>query len=252
MDTHLSHKAAKTVNLNKIAIAAFAKHPERTAAKTRLARDIGQAQATRVYHELVGITSNALDAAVSQCQQHTPPITLTPYWAMAEHASAQLTHDGTYDTGLNSGRHFSALWTGDGGLGQRMQHIHTQLLENHQGAILIGSDCPTLSAEVLVSAINALQQHPEKLLLGPSMDGGFYLLASTQPLPSAVWHNTLYSCDSTLEQLIKNTQAHTDMLIHTLPPQWDIDTLDDLTRAREQGLIKGTSCQTSHCSPLLP
>lgn len=68
-------------------------------------------------------------------------------------------------------------------LGQRMKNAF--LDSRRRGAercIIIGSDCPALELSLLVEALNSLQE--EKLVLGPAVDGGYYLIGITADLPA--------------------------------------------------------------------
>ncbi len=48
--------------------------------------------------------------------------------------------------------------------------------------ILVGSDCPALTAAILHSALNKLQRRD--LVLGPAVDGGYYLIGLKHPCPA--------------------------------------------------------------------
>lgn len=59
--------------------------------------------------------------------------------------------------------------------GERFAHaIEGVFSEGYENVIAIGNDCPTLSSTLLVSAANRLETNG--LVLGPTMDGGVYLL----------------------------------------------------------------------------
>ena len=47
--------------------------------------------------------------------------------------------------------------------------------------VLIGSDCPGISEKVLNTAFSHL--HYYDLVLGPAIDGGYYLIGLTEPVP---------------------------------------------------------------------
>jgi uncharacterized protein DUF2064 len=50
--------------------------------------------------------------------------------------------------------------------------------------LVVGTDVPGLGARHLAAALAALAADPEKVVLGPSPDGGLYLLAASRPLPA--------------------------------------------------------------------
>ena len=63
---------------------------------------------------------------------------------------------------------------GEGDLGRRIERILTRALLQAPAAIAVGADSPTLTAAHLAAALDALKTNDA--VLGPSMDGGFYLL----------------------------------------------------------------------------
>ena len=67
-----------------------------------------------------------------------------------------------------------------GGLGARMSHALRPYVENGT-AILIGSDLPSLPVTHLKRALALLAQYDT--VLGPALDGGYYLVGARAPLP---------------------------------------------------------------------
>lgn len=67
-------------------------------------------------------------------------------------------------------------------LGARMDHALTRLLEEGRpAALLVGSDHPTLDPAILTRGVVSLEQ--AEVVLGPSTDGGYYLVGTTRPQP---------------------------------------------------------------------
>jgi glycosyltransferase A (GT-A) superfamily protein (DUF2064 family) len=57
------------------------------------------------------------------------------------------------------------------------------VLDRSPGPVLVvGTDAPGLSADLLSEALESLRQDPDSIVLGPAQDGGFYLLGTTKPL----------------------------------------------------------------------
>lgn len=72
---------------------------------------------------------------------------------------------------------------GRGSFGERLARLLA--LEEQGGAsplVLVGSDCPALATHHLREAASALAEDPSRIVIGPSRDGGFYLLAAAQPV----------------------------------------------------------------------
>ena len=67
-------------------------------------------------------------------------------------------------------------------LGARMNGLLTDLLvEGYAGALVVGTDTPTLPTAYLLEAAAVLRQAAADLVLGPSEDGGYYLIGLTAP-----------------------------------------------------------------------
>ena len=65
-------------------------------------------------------------------------------------------------------------------LGQRMSHALEEVASRgHSPAVIIGTDCPYLSADDLRQAILQLQE--ADVCLGPALDGGYYLIGTRHP-----------------------------------------------------------------------
>lgn len=71
----------------------------------------------------------------------------------------------------------------DGDLGGRMEAAFAHAFRAGAArVVLIGTDIPALCWEVITEAFTALEQDP--LVLGPAVDGGYYLIGLTQAAPT--------------------------------------------------------------------
>jgi rSAM/selenodomain-associated transferase 1 len=95
--------------------------------------------------------------------------------------------------------------------------------------VLIGSDAPTLPRDVLDEAAQSLTTHD--LVLGPSADGGYYLIGMTRE-HRGVFDRITWSTDLVFEQTLERARAH-GLHTHVLREWYDIDTVTDLIRLRE-------------------
>lgn len=68
---------------------------------------------------------------------------------------------------------------GEGTLGARMRRSLAPFCA--AGAVLIGTDIPSLPTSILGRSLTLLRQHP--VILAPSCDGGYYLVGLRGPLP---------------------------------------------------------------------
>lgn len=118
-------------------------------------------------------------------------------------------------------------WQTGEGLGARMQRafVETFAAGAHR-AVVIGTDHPTLPSSFIEQAFLALDQ-PCSVSMGPSNDGGYYLLGMNDVLPSIF--DMTYSHDAVFDEtLTRATDAGAHLTI--LPPWYDVDTPDDLRR----------------------
>ena len=190
------------------AIAIFVKTPGLSPLKTRLAATLGRRTAEAIYRLCVGaveLTVKSIDTAV-------------PYWAVAEHEGLSYP--------LWQG--LASLHTGPGGLGQCQHHIYQTLLQRYQQVLLIGADCPQLSANRLREAIAALQTH--SFVVGPALDGGYYLFAGRRSLEREFWDNVPYSRTDTADKLLSSLPDKAALLT----PMTDLDRESDLAQLRRE------------------
>jgi rSAM/selenodomain-associated transferase 1 len=93
---------------------------------------------------------------------------------------------------------------------------------------LIGSDLPTLPHERLFDACDVLGTDSD-LVLGPSEDGGFYLIAARAPLPPQLFDGVEWSTATVFERVLDNARAAA-LTVGVLPVWWDVDAPEDLSR----------------------
>lgn len=93
--------------------------------------------------------------------------------------------------------------------------------------LLIGSDIPDLPTTYLKTAFDRLHTHD--LVLGPTTDGGYYLIACKKDryLPQ-IFTDIPWSTPAVLQKTLDIIHRH-HHTVHLLPPWQDIDTPSDLT-----------------------
>ena len=70
----------------------------------------------------------------------------------------------------------------EGDLGDRMASVFKSVFnKGHTAAVIVGTDCPDLSTALLAQGFGALAQH--ELVLGPAIDGGYYLIGLRREAP---------------------------------------------------------------------
>ncbi|MDP2756955.1 MAG: TIGR04282 family arsenosugar biosynthesis glycosyltransferase [Desulfurivibrionaceae bacterium] len=114
---------------------------------------------------------------------------------------------------------------GEGDLGDRLRRAFAQAFaQDAQAVVIIGADCPGLTPALFAQAFAALKQ--EDLVLGPAMDGGYYLVGLSRPAP-ALFAGIPWGTGEVLAATLK--QAHElNLSTHLLEPLADVDRQEDL------------------------
>jgi hypothetical protein len=126
-----------------------------------------------------------------------------------------------------------------GDLGQRMRTaFEDSFAGGTETAVLIGSDIPEITADLLQQAFTSLTTN--EVVIGPTRDGGYYLIGlvarqAPQLLP-LIFEKMIWSTGDVLANTIRRLeQAGYDAA--TLPSLRDIDLPEDLPYARDLGLL---------------
>ena len=122
----------------------------------------------------------------------------------------------------------------EGDLGARMQHAAAATLATATRVIIIGTDCPVLTAEQLRQASTALDRHHDAVLI-PAEDGGFVLIG-LKWWDARLFRDIAWGGD----QVLNATRARLAALKwrwQELPMSWDVDRPADFARLRASGLI---------------
>ena len=107
-------------------------------------------------------------------------------------------------------------------LGERLINAATDLLNNGFASVcLINSDSPTLPGEVLKTAASLLAQDGDRVVLGPSEDGGYYLIGLKHP-HSQLFERIAWSTADVLAHTIERA-ADINLPVELLPTWYDVD-----------------------------
>jgi len=189
----------------KAEVVVFGRWPEPGRVKTRLAAAIGADQATRVYTAL-------LDHTLSETQAAGLPVILSM-------ASEQGMSEWEAPPGVT-------ITTQSGAdLGTRMEHAFAErFAAGADAVVLVGSDLPGLSAELILEAVDILGRVP--VVLGPAVDGGYWIIGQRRPghdLFSSVPWSSPSTADATRARLREIELRHEE-----LEELRDLDTVADL------------------------
>ena len=201
----------------------FAKAPIKAQCKTRLIPLLGETAATEFYKTLLqhGLhTASQLDNI--DIALHVTPHTQHPFLQqLAAHYHTALQQQQGKD------------------LGERMYHAMQQSLQHYQRVVLIGSDCPGITADYIEQAFTTLQH--SDLVIGPATDGGYVLIGGQRISPD-IFADTQWSSDQVLTQCLRNID-HAAYSHQCLSPLQDIDTPKDFLHNKLQlQTLLGKAC----------
>jgi len=112
-------------------------------------------------------------------------------------------------------------------LGARMAAVFERLFQiGHKNIVLIGGDLPPVPLHFFDQAYALLEAPDKPVVLGPSRDGGYYLVGSNRPTPQ-IFQGMSWSHSEVLTET-QNKLASLKVDYHLLSPWFDIDTTDDL------------------------
>jgi len=191
-----------------LTVIVFAREPAPGAAKTRLIARLGAVN-----------TAALADAFVQDAL------------AKAAALDATLVIAGSAIGGAANSRYFRALARrhraalldqGEGTMGARMRRVIEPFAR--AGAILIGTDIPSLPFTILRRSLGMLRRSP--IVICPSPDGGYYLIGVRGPMPD-IFRGVRWGGARVLAQTIARLDGKG--LSYTLAPAWyDIDRWSDL------------------------
>ncbi len=110
-------------------------------------------------------------------------------------------------------------------LGERLIHAFDRSFRKNDGPVLtIGSDLPSLTPERLEQAFSALKKAP--VVIGPSPDGGYYLIGLRSPQPQ-LFRKISWSSPKVCRQTLGAVRK-SKLSCRLLPPEQDIDTIQNM------------------------
>lgn len=190
----------------------FTRFPEPGKVKTRLIPTLGAYGAARLQREM---TRRCLQSAL----------------ALGPAIGLEVRGDGD-EIGLRRlyGEHLTFKPQVGDNLGQRMLHaFQSAFREGAKQVVLIGSDCPLITPEVLKQAFDRLAACP--CVLGPAQDDGYYLIGLSRP-EEALFQGIAWGTSSVLSQTLERARSSglAPELLEVLP---DVDRREDLGIWRE-------------------
>lgn len=190
-------------------IIVFAKAPVAGLAKTRLIPALGATGAARLAALMLKhAVEQALVSEVGTVEVCVTPAPEDPLWSglLPQHAALRV-----------SGQ-------GHGDLGERMARAAQRALNNGHAVVLMGTDCPDLSAERIREAVASLLISDAALV--PAFDGGYVLMALNR-FDASLFQDIAWSTSS-VAQVTRSRMGQVGWSATTLSTLHDIDEPDDL------------------------
>jgi rSAM/selenodomain-associated transferase 1 len=208
----------------------FVKLPEKGKVKSRLAQHMHEDLVLRLYENMVMDTIDMLKKGRFPFR-----ICFTPADA-SDKIAKWLGHE-----------HPSFPQTGDD-LGDRMEGAFVRVFAGvvHE-ALLIGSDIPGLTTEVIEEAFDALLRNDA--VIGPADDGGYYLIGfRKRSFEPGIFHDMVWSTGTVFRETMDKLHD-ASLKVHVLPELTDVDTVEDLKTFMSQ--VKGQALEASRTRSFL-
>ena len=181
----------------------FIKNVEKGKVKTRLAATVGDEEALNIYYKLLAhARKTALAVEVNRYVFYSSFVEKNDEW---------------------SNDFFYKKTQTDADLGLRMSDAFKEILKKHKNVVIIGSDCASLTPDILNLAFEKLEEFP--FVIGPTFDGGYYLLGMNELEPS-VFENVEWSTESVFDTTISRMDG-LGKKYFLLPKLSDIDYEED-------------------------
>ncbi|MFM1895937.1 MAG: hypothetical protein RLZZ385_1011 [Pseudomonadota bacterium] len=187
----------------------FARAPVAGQVKTRMAARLPDQQVLNLYRALLHrVLHLVLDSKLAPAQ-----LWLAGSWPAGEPDRVPA----TLPVFLQQGRD----------LGERMARAVQAGLEEAEGVILIGCDCPALDRDYLDNALAALAAGHE-VVIGPAEDGGYVLLGLRRCVPE-LFEDLPWGTERVLGMSLERL-SRLGLQPVLLPALWDVDRPEDLDR----------------------
>ena len=201
----------------------FAKFWEKGRVKTRLGETIGQAEAAKLYHQFLRVCvelgtewSGQRVIGFAPEERENEFQSLAPGWELVPQVSS--------------------IAGKPADLGTKMKcffdHVFGNAPSDHDDhlVVLIGSDAPLLSIQKINQAFLALEKND--VVLGPSSDGGYYLIGAKNRTPE-IFDGIRWSTDEVFDETIERLRKQ-QYRFHLLDVHDDVDDITDFRRMTKE------------------
>jgi len=196
----------------------FARAPSPGAVKTRLIPVLGAEGAAALHARLAEqALETACAASLARVELHGTPDIDDPFLR-------------------SCARQFAAVLVAQTGadLGARMRAAFESVLARHPRALLIGSDCPALTAHHLRQADEALRDGADAVFV-PCEDGGYALIGLTR-VHARLFDGIAWGSETVMAETRARLRA-LGWRWRELETLWDVDRPEDYARLMSSGLL---------------
>jgi rSAM/selenodomain-associated transferase 2/rSAM/selenodomain-associated transferase 1 len=193
----------------------FTRFPEPGKTKTRLIPALGAKGAARLQRQM---TEHIIATAAKRINR--PGLTTEVY------------HEGANSDLMQAwlGSQFTYRPQGPGDIGRRMLRAFENAFQDEMAtAVIIGSDIPQISANIIQQAFEGLQKND--LVLGPARDGGYYLIGMKNTIPAETCNRLFddinWGTGQVLSQTLQKARG-SGLRFILLEPLNDVDSPVDL------------------------
>ncbi|MDP3017302.1 MAG: TIGR04282 family arsenosugar biosynthesis glycosyltransferase [Deltaproteobacteria bacterium] len=207
-------------NVTNCRIIVFAKAPIAGAVKTRLLSSLDALVVTALHEKLVLHTLNiAMDSKVGPVELWCTPSVDHPFFIQCANKFRIDLHP-----------------QAEGNLGRRMAHALKETLKKSDMALLMGTDCPSLTPEDLKEATMILCQGAQAVI-SPAEDGGYVLIGLRQ-YEFTLFEGISWGTGTVLEET-RERLSRLRWNWQELTQRWDVDRPEDVERLRRKGFMRG-------------
>lgn len=185
--------------MQKSLLIIFTRTPVYGKVKKRLAIKLGKPKALQIHHRLV---------------EHTLAVANTSGMLFKVYLSEEPASSQTFSYKIQSGND----------LGERMNNALQTELAQYSKVCLIGSDCLALTDTEITNAFNQLDT--TDVVIGPAVDGGYYLIGMKKPQPK-LFEDISWGSSSVLADTLQKC-TNSGLMVHQLSLLNDIDRPEDV------------------------
>ncbi|MCP4754386.1 MAG: DUF2064 domain-containing protein [Proteobacteria bacterium] len=194
--------------MNQLSV--FTRYPRAGEAKTRLIPAVGAEKAAEIHRAMAEHLFATVDVLRKSLDVH---IEVSYHGGDSEMFRAWL------------GDRYSFGGQVEGDLGRKMEAVFENgFNQGFDKIVVVGTDCPELSADILRDAFRALDEND--MILGPACDGGYYCLGLKRLHP-ALFEDIPWGTDTVLKLTLARAK-NLDLGIKLLPELHDVDRPEDL------------------------